>query len=179
MTVRNNSLRRLTWTAAFTALVCVATMVIQVPVPATAGYINVGDTMIFVAALLLGPRAGLVAGGFGSALADVLAGYGQWAPWTLVIKGLEGLIAGAIAHRAYRRGGALQPASLAGMIVAAGWMVAGYYLAGGLMKGFAASALEIPGNLVQGFGSVVLATPLLSALRRLAAGGAFGGGNGS
>lgn len=164
------SLRDVTWTALFTALVCVATMIIHVPVPATGGYINIGDTMIFTAALLLGPRAGLVAGGAGSALADVILGFGHWAPWTLVIKGLEGLIAGAIAHRAYRRHGPLHPTSLAGMAVAAAWMVFGYYLAGGAMKGFAASVIEVPGNLVQGFGSIVLATPLLIALRRLGVG---------
>jgi len=165
--MRNQSIRDLTWTAVFVALVTVATMLIRVPVPATTGYINVGDTMIFTAALLLGPRAGLIAGGLGSMLADVIGGYADWAPWTLVIKGVEGLIAGLIAYRAFRRGGPLKPGALAGMLLAAGWMVLGYYLAGGVRVGYAAAVAEVPGNLVQGFGSVVLAVPVLSALRRL------------
>ena len=44
----NMNLRRLVLTAMFAALVAVATMVINVPTIATRGFINVGDTMIFV-----------------------------------------------------------------------------------------------------------------------------------
>ena len=43
-----------TLTGLFVALVAVSTMVIHVPVVATGGFVNVGDTMIFVAAILLG-----------------------------------------------------------------------------------------------------------------------------
>ena len=164
---RSISVRQLTLTALFAALVTVATMVIQVPTFATQGYINVGDTMIFVAAGLMGPRTGLIAGGLGSALADLLSGYAQWAPWTLIIKGLEGLLVGLIAHRAYRSKGVLSPIVIPTMVVAALWMVFGYYIGGGVMKGFAVSATEIPGNLIQGIGSVILATPLLAILGKL------------
>ncbi len=166
--MKTGASRELTWTALLVAMVTVATLVIRIPVPATAGYINVGDTVIFVAALLVGPRAGLIAGGLGSALADIIGGYAHWAPWTLFIKGLEGLIAGVIAYRAYRRGGALASGALVGMGVAALWMVAGYYLAGAAMKGFLTSLIEVPGNLIQGAGSILLAVPLLAALRGLA-----------
>ena len=159
--------RQLTLTALFIALVTVATMVIRVPTFATQGYINVGDTMVFVAAALMGPRTGLIAGGLGSALADLLSGYGAWAPWTLVIKGLEGLLVALLAHAAYRRKGVLSPILIPAMVVAALWMVFGYYIGGGVMKGFAASATEIPGNLIQGIGSVILATPVLAILGRL------------
>ncbi len=161
------TVRQLTLTALFIALVTVATMVIRVPTFATQGYINVGDTMVFVAAALMGPRTGLLAGGLGSALADLLSGYAQWAPWTLVIKGLEGLIVALVAHAAYRRKGVLSAAVIPTMVVAALWMVFGYWVAGGVMKGFAASATEIPGNLIQGIGSVILATPLLAILQKL------------
>ncbi len=165
--MRNVTIRQVTLTALLMAMVTVATMLIQVPVPATKGFINIGDTVIFVAALMLGPRAGLAAGGLGSALADVLSGYAHWAPWTLVIKGLEGLIAGAIGARAFRRGGVFGLRPLLGLGLAAAWMVGGYYLAGGAMMGFKAAAAEVPGNLIQGFGSTLIAAPLLAALRRL------------
>ena len=59
--------------------------------PANEGYINVGDAIIVFGALLF---SGLVAGlssGLGSALADGLGGYAHWAPFTLIIKGVEGL----------------------------------------------------------------------------------------
>ncbi|MDP2871449.1 MAG: ECF transporter S component [Bacillota bacterium] len=163
----SRGLRELTLTALFVALVTVATMVVQVPVPATGGFINVGDTMIFVAALVGGPKAGLIAGGLGSALADLLSGYAMWAPWTLVIKGLEGLLAAVLAFRAYRMRGALSVATLAGLAIAGLWMVLGYYVAGGIIRGFAPALTEVPGNLIQAFGSVILATPVLMALRGL------------
>ena len=34
----------------------------------------------------------MIAGGIGSALADILTGYSHWAIFTLIIKGLEGYI---------------------------------------------------------------------------------------
>src|SRR3989442_5761412 len=89
--------RALTLLALLIALTKVATMLVQVPTPATQGYINLGDSMVYVSALLFGPLAGLLAGGIGSALADWLTGYQQFAPYTLVIKGLEGLVVGLIA----------------------------------------------------------------------------------
>jgi len=79
------------------ALVALATMSIQIPVPQTRGYINLGDTVIFVFAMLFGARIGALAGGVGSALADLLTGYAHWAPFTLVIKGIEGLLVGLLA----------------------------------------------------------------------------------
>jgi uncharacterized membrane protein len=59
------------------------------------GYINVGDAMIFTNALLFGPIVGGVAGGIGSAVADFIS-YPVFAPYTLVIKGFEGFIAGIL-----------------------------------------------------------------------------------
>ncbi|MBC7130700.1 ECF transporter S component, partial [Candidatus Bathyarchaeota archaeon] len=60
------------------------------------GYFNIGETMVYTAALLFGPLVGGVAGGFGSMLADLLLGYYQYAPATLVIKAVEGYIVGLI-----------------------------------------------------------------------------------
>lgn len=164
--MQQRNVRDLTMTGLFLALVTVTTIAVVVPVPATGGYINVGDTMIFVAALVGGPKMGLIAGGLGSALADIYVGYPLW--WaTLVIKGLEGLLAAVLAFRAYRTRGALSCATLGGLSIAALWMVLGYYVVQGFMVGFAPALSEVPGNLVQGFGSVVLATPLLIAMRNL------------
>ena len=100
---KSSNLRLLVLIALFIALVAVATMVINVPMVATQGFINVGDTVIFLSALLMGPRVGALAGGLGSALADLLLGYTHWAPWTLLIKALEGYIAAVLGYRLYRQ----------------------------------------------------------------------------
>ena len=87
-------IRRLVRVALLTALVAVATLVLRVPMPATEGYINVGDAIIVSGALLFGGVVAGVSGGLGSALADGLGGYAHWAPFTLIIKGVEGLVIG-------------------------------------------------------------------------------------
>jgi uncharacterized membrane protein len=79
--------------AIFAALVCVTTLVFTLSVPATSGYFNVGETVIYVAALLFGPIVGAFAGGVGAAIADMLVAP-RFALGTLFVKGCEGTIVG-------------------------------------------------------------------------------------
>lgn len=81
-----------------TALVALATLAIQVSIPATRGYFNIGEVMVYTIALVFGPRVGGLAGGLGSALADIASGYSFYAPATLIAKGLEGYIVGRISR---------------------------------------------------------------------------------
>jgi uncharacterized membrane protein len=81
-------------TSVFTAFVCVATMIFSVYVPATRGFFNVGESMVFLTALLFGPIVGAFAGGVGSALADLLLNYPYYAPATIIVKACEGYVVG-------------------------------------------------------------------------------------
>ena len=56
-------------TAVFMALTCVATMVVQIPIPL--GYAHLGDSVILICAFFFGPVVGALAGGIGSAMADI------------------------------------------------------------------------------------------------------------
>ena len=78
--------------ATMSALVAVSTYVVQIPVPATNGYLNIGDVMVFVSALVFGPYVGGIAGGLGSSIADMLGGYWTFVPITFAVKGLEGVV---------------------------------------------------------------------------------------
>ena len=89
----------LTVTAIFTALVCVVTIMFSVYVPATEGFFNIGESMVFLSALLFGPYVGAFAGGVGSMLADILLGYTYYAPATLVIKACEGFLVGTLKNK--------------------------------------------------------------------------------
>lgn len=80
----------------YTALVYVATVVLQIYQPQTGGYFNLGESMIYLAALTSTPLVAGIAGGVGAALADYTTGYAIFAPGTLVIKFAEGLIAGTL-----------------------------------------------------------------------------------
>jgi len=127
------------------ALVAVATFIVQIPIPATKGYLNFGDIMIFVSALTFGPLIGGFAGGVGSAISDVASGYAStYAPFTLVIKGTEGVIAGLISNKLSRK------RDILAVTVAGAEMVSGYFLAEffGLSLRWAA-ATEVPFNILQ------------------------------
>jgi uncharacterized membrane protein len=86
-------------TAVFTALVCVATMVFSIYVPATHGFFNIGESMVFLSAIVFGSFVGAFAGGVGSMLADLLLGYPHYAPATLIVKACEGAIVGTLKER--------------------------------------------------------------------------------
>jgi uncharacterized membrane protein len=93
---------RLAIASVFAAVVCIATLVFVISVPATSGYFNIGETVIYVAALLFGPYVGAFAGGVGAAIADMIVAP-IFAPGTLVAKGCEGAIVGFLNKKIFPR----------------------------------------------------------------------------
>ena len=81
-----------------TAVIAVLTLFASVPLPLGEGgaYLNAGDAAIYFAAWALGPVGGAVTAALGSVAADLLHGAAIYAPATFVIKGLMGLICGAL-----------------------------------------------------------------------------------
>jgi uncharacterized membrane protein len=144
-----------------TSLVTAGTMLVQIYNPATRGYLNFGDIMIFISALTFGPTVGGFAGGVGSALSDALSGFGYFAPFTFAIKGLEGLAAGVISNRSktWR--------DVIAVIAAGSVMVGGYFLAEffPLQLGWAALT-EVPGNITQIVVGAAVGIPIALILRR-------------
>jgi uncharacterized membrane protein len=61
------------------ALTMIGTMIIQIPTP-TKGYLHLGDSLVYLSGILLGPLVGALAAGIGSTLADVFSGHGIYAP---------------------------------------------------------------------------------------------------
>jgi len=96
MGLSNRTPMKLATTAIFTSLVAVATIVFSIYVPSTQGFFNIGESMIYLTAILYGPLIGGFAGGVGSMFADLYLGYAIYAPATLVVKAVEGFIVGFI-----------------------------------------------------------------------------------
>ncbi len=145
------------------ALVCVATMLIQLPIPATEGFFNVGDALVIVSSLTFGPIVGGLAGGLGSALADALGGWYSWVPFTLVIKGAEGVVAGYIAgNRENRNLQRILVAWVVGGLV----MVGGYFLVQVYLYGLGGALVELPFNFVQMLVAGIVGIPISIALQR-------------
>lgn len=141
-----------------TALVSVGTLIVRIPNP-MGGYFNVGDVMIFVTALTFGPFIGGVAGGLGSAIADII-GFPLFAIPTLVVKGLEGLIAGIVANkkRLYR--------DFLAVIIAGIEMIIGYFLVEVYLWGVGGALAEVPANIAQIAIGGLIGIPIALILRR-------------
>ena len=153
--MKKMSVQKLCINALMIALVCVTTAVIQIPIPL--GYMHLGNVMILVAGVFFGPVTGLLAGGIGSALADLLTGFAVWVIPTLVIKSIMGYAIGRIAwgnaktlqHNMLR----IAIGNIIGIII----MVAGYTIFGSILYGSIAAGLEqVPGLVTEGILAIVV-----------------------
>jgi len=146
--------------AIMSALVTVGTLIIRIPNP-MGGYFNVGDVMIFVAALTFNPLIGGIAGGLGSAIADII-GFPLFTIPTLIIKGLEGLLAGLITNRknVFR--------DVFAVVAAGAEMVMGYFLVElyVLQWGLGGALAEVPANIIQIIIGGIVGIPIALVLRR-------------
>lgn len=137
------------------------TLFVRIPSPAR-GYFNLGDVAIAFAAYTFGPITALIAGGIGTALADLIGSFAQWAPISLVVHGLQGLVIGLIARA---KPGNLLVSVLAG-IAGIAVMVIGYAAGGALLTGIGPAIAEAPGNVVQSAAGIILGIPLSLAVAR-------------
>ena len=156
--------------AIFAALVFVVTSQIPpIPIPATSGYFNIGETTIYIAALIFGPLVGALAGGLGSALSDAFLGFGLFAPGTFFIKGGEGLIVGFLNITLRRRISNLTVCATISVAVGGLEMVAGYFLYEQFVIGypFAVALAEVPFNIVQMLIGLIVAVPVMHAVFRV------------
>lgn len=147
MNMKHSNMQKLVFSAMLAALACVCTMVIQIPVPATGGYVNLGDSIVLLCAWYIGGVYGVAAAGIGTMMADIFSGYAIYAPATFVIKACMALAAWAIYRKLRSHKGQYLGAAAAALI-----MMSGYLLYESLILGLGVGAFAaIPANLIQGF----------------------------
>ena len=152
--------------AIFAALVAAVTFLIQIPIPASEGYFNFGEAIIYAAALVLGPYIGAFAGG-GAAISDLLSGsYAVYAPGTLVIKAAEGFTVGWLNIKLKQKSNTTISAVIS-VLAGGSIMILGYFLYEIPIKGFAAALIEIPFNAVQMLVGLIIAIPIMHAVLRI------------
>jgi len=160
------------------ALVFIATKFTAIQGPIPPGFVNLGDAVIIIAAILFGGRTGMLAGAFGSALADLASFAYIYIPVTFIVKGLEGLVIGIVAskingstnlkeNRNFLIG--LIASIIGAFIMIAGYFVAEAYILGFIDKklGFTAAVTNLPFNIVQGVASVAVGYSLTLLLIKL------------
>lgn len=143
------------------ALTTVMTMVVQIPVVGSSGYVNMGDSVVLFTALYLGKKHGAIVGGLGSALADLISGYAVYAPITLITKGLEGFICGLIAEKVSGTAG-----NILGTIVGGIIMVSGYFIGEIFMFGMKASMAAVGPNAMQATFGIVSALIIFAGVKK-------------
>jgi len=127
-------------------LVTVLTMLIRIPIPATQGYFNFGDAAVILVSLLFGPYVGLIAGGVGSSLADIISGFPNYALVTLLAKGMEGYVAGVIFRRLQKKSRFIF--YLCGPIGGL-FMISSYFIYESYFFSFGNALVELPLNILQ------------------------------
>jgi uncharacterized membrane protein len=153
--------------AIFAALVAVVTLLFVVPIPATSGYFNLGETLIYIAALLLGPTVGAIAG-TGATIADILTA-AQFAPGTFTIKGIEGFLVGILNKKLNQKTNNVTLSATIAVIIGGFEMVLGYFIYEKLVLGYplAAALVEVPFNIVQMLIGLIIALPVMHAILRV------------
>ena len=138
------------------ALICVLTIFPHIPLGS--GYIHLGDGMILLGVMLLGPL-GIPAAAVGSMLADLLV-FPSYAPITFVVKGLVALVAWLL----YRKENIAR--TLLAFALAEAVMVAGYFVYEWIVVPEYAVA-DILGNTIQAVAGVALGMAFTYATPRL------------
>lgn len=168
--------KRMILNALMVALVFIATKLTTIPGPVPPGYINLGDAVIIIAAVLFGGRTGMIAGAIGSALADLASFAYIYIPITFIVKGLEGLIIGVISNKKGNSDNQKKNmfivflASIIGAFeMVAGYFVAEAYILGFIDKtlGFSAAVTSLPFNTAQGIVSVAVGYSLTLLLIKI------------
>ena len=133
----------------------------ELPFAPNGGLIHLGNVPLFVAAILFGKRTGMIAGGIGMALFDLLSGWTLWAPFTLVIVGCMGFVEGAVTEKKKSF-----PFYLLALLLACAIKIGGYYLAEAVIyQNWVVPLTSIPGNLIQVGAAAIITLVVIEPLR--------------
>lgn len=154
-------------TGILSTLVFVATMFINIKLPfGQGGLIHLGTSMLFIAAILFGPKKGGLVGAIGMGLFDIVGGWLIWAPTTIIARALQGVIVGKIAWSKGHRGDNIR-LNILGAVVSMPVMIAVYYTGQAIMfKSWVAPMVSIPGDVIQNVVGLLIAIPVCIVLKK-------------
>ena len=158
---QKNHVKSLATASIMAALIFVFTFLIRFPVNASGAYLNIGDSIIYCAGLLVSAPWAAAAAGIGSMLADILLGGGIYIPATLVIKALMGLVCALLIKNAKL------PRFVWACVLGGAIMTVGYGLFEWMFFGWAYAVGTLPFNLVQWAAGVAVATALYYPVMRV------------
>ena len=160
--------RALVINALFIALTLVATMFINIrlPIMGNGGLIHLGNVPLFIAALVFGKKTGAIAGAFGMALFDLISGWTLWAPFTFVIVGAMGYVAGLISEKMPSKKVIVYTVAV---VVALIIKIVGYYFTEVILySSWVLPFGSIPGNIMQVVIAGIIVVPIVGRLKKSA-----------
>lgn len=163
-----NKTKVLVINALFVALTLVATMFINIklPIMGNGGLIHLGNVPLFIAAFMYGKKTGAIAGAFGMGLFDLLSGWTIWAPFTFVIVGTMGFLAGLIAEKVPGKKIVVYTLAVVAALII---KIVGYYFAEGIIYGNWIQPIgSVPGNILQVVIAGIIVIPLVERLSKRA-----------
>ncbi len=153
--------------ALFIAITFAATMFINIrlPIMGNGGLIHLGNVPLFVAAFVYGRKTGAIAGAFGMGLFDLVSGWTAWAPFTFVIVGTMGFVAGLISEKL--PGNRMLVNTLA-VVVALIIKIVGYYFTEVILySNWIQPFGSIPGNVLQVIVAGIVVVPLAGRIKKI------------
>ena len=150
----------------FAALASIATF-IPIFVPMTNGYAHLGDAVVILSGLLLGPLYGALAAGIGSALADLFMGYAVYVPATFVIKGLVALVMGLLVKHMVHKSKYARISFALSAIIAEIIMPVGYFVYETVLWGIGGAIGSVVGNITQAALGIVISTVLYAVVKKI------------
>jgi uncharacterized membrane protein len=163
--MKNNKevLRNVITAGLFAAVICVVTVATGAFMPkmSNGGYVNLGDSIIYMTAALINPVYAMFAAGIGSGLADLFLGAGVYILPTTIIKGLMGLICAFIAKEG-KFSRYIIACVVGGLI-----MLGGYFGFEAITVGVSVATANMLVNLIQFAGGILFALLLYKTLPRI------------
>lgn len=156
----NKTTKNICFSAVFAAMIFALTM-LHVPIGA-GGYIHVGDSVIYIAALLMGGPWSFISAAIGAACADLVSGVAVYAIPSAIIKVLIAVPFVLIAKKDTKL---LSIRTAAFTILSGIITILGYFLTD-LVVYRAGAVADLPANVIQAVGSAVVFVILAFALDR-------------
>lgn len=156
--MKNRKVLKICLTGLMAAIVTVFTAFIKIPTGINDGYLHFGDSMIYLAACLLGPLGALSAA-IGGALADILAGAAIWAIPTAIIKALNAvpfMIMASVYKKKKGKSKIINGYTVPMVVISGLITIFGYLLAEGLIYSFPTAWTSVPFSIIQATGSAVI-----------------------
>jgi len=153
--------------ALFIAFTLAATMFInlRLPIMGNGGLIHLGNVPLFIAVFVFGKRTGAIAGAFGMGLFDLISGWTAWAPFTFVIVGAMGYVAGLISEKVPGKKMLVYTLAVAAALII---KIVGYYFVEVILySNWIQPFGSIPGNVLQVVVAGIIVVPLAGRLRKI------------